>query len=881
MTTLTVERDTEILIDNQLRNLGWDNDPRSKDRNVYLQRVRTREQRARLEGRRPDYTLYQSHSDQPIAVIEAKKPGQNIHEAINQGQWYASRLRAPLVFATDGVFTKTLHTELNQPLRLNGEELDELVHEPLALQFLQTSDVSTLDKKVVRSRSELISIFSTVNDLLREEGLQQGLERFTEFANILFIKVLSEVEDGIEQRGAKSTINRSYRWEAFHHKRGNELLSYVSDTVLKWFAHAYQDENIFQPLQISHPDNLKAIIDKLSDLQLTDINADIKGDAFEYFIRSYSASSPSDLGEIFTPRHIVKAMVRLLRPQIGETVYDPFCGTGGMLTVAYKYLMDTMPRNEGNLERLRQHTVFGGDITKTASIAKMNMILAGDGHNNITRQDSLASPVDDRYDIVITNMPFGQRTRYGDRYAIPSRNGDIVGPQHCYRALKPGGRMALVVPDGFLSNTNSSAYRQVRQHLFENATLKSIVSLPRGAFEPYNRSKASVLYFTDVKRPTKATRYWIFNVRNDGYTLDKRRRPLSGDNDLELVLSENRLEEQAEEYLRALGIDTIDTQRVRANDYVMHAAPYRVPARQPSSSIHSMVRLGDLLEESGKHRIGEATDAAVMSITMERGLIDQSEKFKKRIASADISKYKKVYRNELVVGFPIDEGVLGFQTRYEFAAVSPAYTVWKVRPSPIKLDLVFMELVLRSSEMRQVYRSMMHGSVDRRRSIPKSLFKDIRAPIPPFSVQQEIRYKYEDVEETRRRVAFLNSDIRDHIRNLWTESRGKVQGEDQSQQQPSPSLATLFGRLATDWRESREPGDIHQIAMHRAYQRIVGLGMPVVPYILRELENKPDHWFWALNAITGEDPVSPDAQGDLRKMVEAWLELGRERGYIK
>ena len=881
MATLTVERDTEILIDNQLRNLGWNNDPRSKDRNVYLQRVRTEEQRVRLEGRRPDYTLYSSYSDQPIAVIEAKKPGQNIHEAIGQARWYASRLEAPLVFATDGVFTKTLHTTLNQPLKLNGEELDELIRETLALRFLKTNVVSTLNKRVVQSRSELISIFSSVNDLLREEGLHQGLERFTEFANILFVKVMSEIEDGKEERGEQPTIDRAYRWDAFRHKRGQELISYVSDTVMKWFAYEYQDEDIFQPIQISHPANLKAIVDKLSDLQLTDINADIKGDAFEYFIRSYSASSPSDLGEIFTPRHIVKTMVRMLRPEIGETVYDPFCGTGGMLTVAYKYLMDTMPRNDGNLRRLKEATVFGADLTKTASIAKMNMILAGDGHNNIKRQDSFALAVDDRYDIVITNMPFAQNTRYGDRYAVPSRSGDIIGPQHCFRALKPGGRMALIAPDGFLSNSHGKAYRQVREHLFEHATLKSVVSLPRGAFEPYNRSKASILYFTDVKRPTKVNRYWVFDVRNDGYTLDKRRRRLSGGNDLELVLSENRLEQQTEGYLRKLGIHSVDSDRVRANHYVLHAGPYRFLSGQPSSSKYAMVRLGDILEDSGKERIGTLTNAPVMSITMDRGLIDQAEKFNKRIASADISRYKKVRRSELVVGFPIDEGVLGFQVKYEFAAVSPSYTVWRLRQSDIELDLTYLGLVLRSSEMREVYRSAMHGSVDRRRSIPKDLFKDIQVPIPPLRVQGGIRRKYEEANETRHRADAIIDEIGSDISALWDDFVGEDRVKRRPPDESTANQNELFHRLATEWRMSREPGDIHQMAMHMAYQRIIGLGISVVPSVLQELKGKPDHWFWALNAITGEDPVPQDAQGDLRRMAEAWLEWGRRKGYVE
>src|SRR5438128_1448271 len=117
---LRVERDTEILIDTQLKNLGWNNDPFSQKRNVFQQRVKTEEQKQKLLGKRPDYTLYPSNSYDPLAIIEAKKPGQNIYDAIKQGMWYAERLNAPLVFATDGVFTKTVHTKFNKPLTLNG-----------------------------------------------------------------------------------------------------------------------------------------------------------------------------------------------------------------------------------------------------------------------------------------------------------------------------------------------------------------------------------------------------------------------------------------------------------------------------------------------------------------------------------------------------------------------------------------------------------------------------------------------------------------------------------------------------------------------------------------------------------------------------------------
>ncbi|NBV06886.1 MAG: restriction endonuclease subunit M/S [Proteobacteria bacterium] len=761
-----IERDTEILIDNQLKNLGWNNDPNAQNRNVYLQRVKTEEQKQKLQGKRPDYTLYPTNSNTPIAIIEAKKPGQNIHDAIKQGVEYAEKLNAPIVFATDGVFTKTIHLKVNKPLMLNGEEVDELIRETLALKYLKTNEISTLDKKVIKSRGELISIFGTVNNLLREEGLQQGLERFTEFSNILFLKVLSEIEDGKEERGEKSKIDMAYRWNYFRDKSGQELLSYISDTVLKWFSKEYQDENIFQSLQIKHPDNLREIISLLDGLQLTDINADIKGDAFEYFIRSYSASNPSDLGEIFTPRHVVKTMVKLLNPQIGETIYDPFCGTGGMLIVAFKHIMDSMAQTASNIARLKEQTFYGSELTKTASIAKMNMILAGDGHSNIVRQDSFANPIDNQHDVVITNYPFAQKTRYGDKYTIPDRNGDIISPQHCFRALKDGGRMAMIAPDGFLSNTSSKTYSDVRKYLLDNANLKSIISLPRGAFEPYNRAKASILYFTDVKKLKTKNYYWFFEIKNDGYTLDKKRNKIEGGSDLELVLSENNLDDQNSNYLMSLGINKISLKDVVKNDYILSAIYYK---KLLNTFKHDSITFDELFELSGKDKINDDTHAPVMSITMERGLIDQQEKFKKRIASLNISKYKKVYRNELVVGFPIDEGVLGFQTKYEFAAVSPAYKVWKLKRTDINID--FLGIILRSQNMREIYKAKMQGSVDRRRSIPDDVFLEIEIPLPPKEAQDAFVKKQKEIAQLYERAKTLESGIKKGIDEIWNHEK--------------------------------------------------------------------------------------------------------------
>jgi type I restriction enzyme M protein len=763
MGLVNVERDAETIIDYKLKNLAWDDYPYSGKRTVWKQSVKTDEQKKKLVGKRPDYVLYPKDSNSPIAVIEVKKRGANIHEALSQGLNYAQKLGAPLVFATDGVFTKTLHIKVNKPLILNHEEIDDLVRETLALQFLATNEVNTLDRKVIKSRGELISIFNQVNDLLREEGLQQGIERFSEFSNILFLKVLSELEAIKEEHGETSLVNRAYRWETFREMKGQALLNYVGDTVLKGFSKDYGDATIFQPLQIKHPDNLKAIIDYLDNLQLSDTHADIKGDAFEYFIRAYSASNPSDLGEIFTPRHVVKTMVKLLNPKIGEKIYDPFCGTGGMLIVAFKHIMDSMEQTDENIYALQKNTLFGTELTRTASIAKMNMILAGDGHSNIIRADSFQNPVDSLYDIVITNYPFAQKTRYGDKYPIPSRNGDQVSPQHCFRAVRKGGRMAFIAPEGFLANTNHQAYENVRRLLVDNANLQSVTSLPRGAFEPYNRTKADILFFTDCHFPRTKKHYWFFDVKNDGYTLDKKRTKIQGGNDLEIVLSERNLEKQSDEYLLSIGVLKIEIESIKKNKYVLSAAHYQTESAFSNKNLATL-RLGELFERSGFDRVGSLKNVPIMSITMHEGLIDQKDKFNKRIASKDISVYKKAYRNELVVGFPIDEGVLGFQTKYDYAAVSPAYKVWKLKNLDFNVEVI--EMILRSKKMREIYRSKMQGSVDRRRSIPDDIFLEIEIPVPAQNIMDKILSQHREVVNAKQKVKDLNKEMQDIIETL-------------------------------------------------------------------------------------------------------------------
>jgi len=171
-----------------------------------------------------------------------------------------------------------------------------------------------------------------------------------------------------------------------------------------------------------------------------------------------------------------------------------------------------------------------------------------------------------------------------------------------------------------------------------------------------------------------------------------------------------------------------------------------------------MIPFGEVMELAPRELVGES-NLPVMSITMRDGLIDQEEKFKKRIASSDISTYKVVRFGNLVVGFPIDEGVLGFQQRYDAAAVSPAYDIWQLTGQH-DVDRSYFERVLRSDWAREIYATKMRGTTSRRRTIPKEIFRQIEFPLPPLPEQKRIAAILDaaDALRARRRTALAELD---------------------------------------------------------------------------------------------------------------------------
>jgi type I restriction enzyme M protein len=174
-------------------------------------------------------------------------------------------------------------------------------------------------------------------------GIRSGLDRIDLFSNVLFLKVISELAEMND-----CTINlppKDYLWDNFKIKKGLDLVDFLNKQAFDYFKKSYGGE-VLSKIEILNGKErvLNDIITSLDDLWLSDTNTDIKGYAFEYFLRNYGGAE-TDFGEYFTPRHIVKTIVKLLNPQFSEKIYDGFCGTGGILTESFKYIKRRMPLN--------------------------------------------------------------------------------------------------------------------------------------------------------------------------------------------------------------------------------------------------------------------------------------------------------------------------------------------------------------------------------------------------------------------------------------------------------------------------------------------------------------------------------------------------------
>jgi len=759
MFTKPLESETRQLVDRSLKNLGY-NAIGEGFKHIFTEQPRTEIERKKLKGKRPDYVIYSEQSDFPIIVIETKKKGNRIDDALEQGADYARVLEAPIVFATDGIFCKSLHSKFNKPLILNQQEVDEFIRESLALKFLREREINTISKEVLYGRDELIKVFSEANNMLRGEGLRAGIDRFSEFANILFLKLISESEEEKELiDGVKSKLLREWRWDYIKDLKPNSRIEYINKVILNKLNVLYGTE-IFTPLQIRNPLTLKEIIDNLDPLKLNDMDSDVKGDAFEYFLEK-STSSGNDLGEYFTPRHIVKTMVRLANPQIGEKIYDPFCGTGGLLIESFRHIQKTMYSNVPNKRNLKEKTIYGNEITNTSRITKMNMILAGDGHSNISMKDSLAEPVDEKYDVVLTNMPYSQKTRYSRFYDIPSNNGDSICVQHCIRSINgssENGRIVMVVPEGFLFRKDLA---KTREYVLSKCNLRSIISLPQGVFLPYATAKTNIMYLDKVKNKDRknvaSKHYWYFEVKNDGYTLDNHRRKINGKTDFETYAEYRKLDKENEQEMIKAGFKAISFKDLIDNDFVLISNKYDEEKRNSTDDSESKICLSDIAEfirgisfpKNAQKVTAESNDLKIITTKAaqeksvdESSLISVSVKYLK-------NPNRLVKKDDILISLANSLSIVGRVTYIDkdFQNTSFGAFVGLIRCNKHKIFPRYLFHTLRSSQAKKYYLRTAKTTTN----ISNLTFEDLgkfKIPLPSMDIQKKISLKLDKIQDS-------------------------------------------------------------------------------------------------------------------------------------
>jgi type I restriction enzyme M protein len=352
-----------------------------------------------------------------------------------------------------------------------------------------------------------------------------------------------------------------------------------------------------------------------------------------------------------------------------------------------------------------------------------------------------------------------------NRFSVQSKRSEVLFVDYMAEHLTPGGRAGIIVPEGIIFQSQT-AYKKLRKMLVEDS-LVAVVSLPQGVFNPYSGVKTSILIL-DKSRAKRSSEILFVRIDDDGHDLGVTRK-VTGEGDLpeagrllkKWFKSIDSADSPSAFSIRAATSLLVSRQEIAESvDYRLTADSYR-KIENCEGSTFRWVPLGYLLGPRTSNRVGDDQSLPVLSITMKHGLVDQADKFKKRIASVDISSYKKVARNELVVGFPIDEGVLGIQTQYPFASVSPAYDVWEVIQD--RLELPFFDLLLRSHQARSRYRIKMRGTAGRRRTLDKSDFLQIEFPLPPLDVQKEIVAEIEGYQKVIDGARSVLDNYRPHI----------------------------------------------------------------------------------------------------------------------
>jgi type I restriction enzyme M protein len=398
-------------------------------------------------------------------------------------------------------------------------------------------------------------------------GISNPLTAIEQISYLLFMKRLDEydlknIQDakftGEKYLSIFAGSKKELRWSHFKQMEPSAMLEHVQKNVFPFLKTLGAEDSPFA----KHMGNAVFIISKASllveavliideifdEIQLQQSEGqgfqDTQGDLYEYLLSEIT--SAGKLGQFRTPRHIIQMMCELVNPQLGDTICDPACGTGGFLLGAYQHILTQHTSekqrvkdqnglirglvadkltDERQWRQLKEKTFFGYDMDESmVRIGLMNLMMHGISHPNIQQKDTLSKKYseDNQFDVIMANPPFKGSIDKGDineSFKLPTSKTELLFLNRILNSLRNGGKAAVIVPDGVLFGS-SNAHRMARKMLIEECELQGVISMPGGVFKPYAGVSTAVLVFVKGGETEKV---WFYDMEADGFSLDDKR----------------------------------------------------------------------------------------------------------------------------------------------------------------------------------------------------------------------------------------------------------------------------------------------------------------------------------------------------------------------
>lgn len=398
---------------------------------------------------------------------------------------------------------------------------------------------------------ELRSKIDRLWDAFWSGGISNPLEVIEQITYLMFLRRLEDAQSLKENRARHTgrPIERpiytretdGLRWRRFTKLAPKEMYERVADAVFPWLRGLGGDDSTYARqmkdarFTIPTPNLLDRAVKAIDDMPLG--AGDVKGDLYEYMLGKIASAGQN--GQFRTPRHIIELMVEMTAPTVDDEICDPACGTAGFLVAASTYV-----RREREAELLhktaREHfdtgMFHGFDFDSTMlRIASMNMLLHGVERPDIRYRDSLSqggAEEDEQYTLILANPPFAGSLDYESTAndlltVVKTKKTELLFLALFIRLLQPGGRAAVIVPDGVLFGS-TKAHRGLRELLVEDHKLDAVVKLPSGVFKPYAGVSTAILFFTKTDAGGTDD-VWFYDVTADGKSLDDKRTQLLPD----------------------------------------------------------------------------------------------------------------------------------------------------------------------------------------------------------------------------------------------------------------------------------------------------------------------------------------------------------------